>query len=96
MVRETVAMRGQDAGESRLQRSVSALAAAEARYLVVGAYAVVHHTEPRYTRELATTYGGVPIRVLGLDDLILTKRALGRAQDLLDVERLEAARDTRR
>lgn len=30
----------------------SALVDAEARFLVVGAYAVVHHTEPRYTRDL--------------------------------------------
>jgi hypothetical protein len=141
----------------------SALSAAEARFLVVGAYAVVHHTEPRYTKDLdvwteptaqnaervlralasfgapvgqlrpadlcdpetvyqigiepnrvdvltalpalefgpawgrsvVTTYGGVEIRVLGLDDLILTKRALARPQDLLDVERLEASRRTR-
>ena len=27
----------------------SALNAAEARYLVVGAYAVIHYTDPRYT-----------------------------------------------
>jgi hypothetical protein len=141
-----------------------ALSAAEARYLVVGAYAVVHHSEPRYTKDLdvwteatpenalkvlralaafgapvaslrpadlcdpetvyqigiepnrvdvltalpalefgpawersvITTYGGVEIRVLGLDDLILTKRTLARPQDLLDVERLEATRKTRR
>ncbi len=142
----------------------SALSAAEARYLVVGAYAVVHHSEPRYTKDLdvwaeptaqnaekvlralgsfgapvaqlrpadlcdpetvfqigiepnrvdvltalpalefgpawarsvITTYGGVEIRVLGLDDLILTKRTLARPQDLLDVERLEASRKARR
>jgi hypothetical protein len=30
----------------------SALNAAEARYLVVGAYAVIHHTDPRYTKDL--------------------------------------------
>ena len=141
----------------------SALAAAEARFLVVGAYAVVHHTEPRYTKDLdvwveptnenakrvlralggfgapigklspadlcdpdtvyqigiepnridlltalpalefgpawersaTTTYGGIPIRVLGIDDLILTKRTLARPQDLLDADRLEAARKMR-
>lgn len=138
----------------------SAFAAAEARFLVVGAYAVIHHTEPRYTKDVdlwveptpenaarvlgglrafgapvagltegdlcdpevvyqigvepnridlltsleglefapawergvPTTYGGVPIRVLGLEDLITTKRAAGRPQDLLDAARLEAAR----
>jgi hypothetical protein len=141
----------------------SALSAAEARCLVIGAYAVVHHSEPRYTKDLdlwvepttqnaervlralasfgapvaqlraadlcdpetvyqigiepnridvltalpalefgpawersvVSTYGGVEIRILGLDDLILTKRTLGRPQDLLDVERLEAARNAR-
>ncbi len=142
----------------------SALSAADARYLVVGAYAVVHHSEPRYTKDLdvwtepstqnaarvlralasfgapvaqlrpddlcdpetvyqigiepnridiltalpalefgpawehgvVTTYGGVEIRVLGLDDLILTKRTLARPQDLLDAERLDAVRKARR
>lgn len=141
-----------------------ALLDAETRYLVVSAYAVVHHSEPRYTKDLdvwteptaqnaervlraldrfgapvaqlraadpcdpetvyqigiepnrvviltaipalefgpawqgnvVTTYGGVEIRVLGLDDLILTKRTLARPQDLLDVERLEAARKSKR
>jgi hypothetical protein len=137
-----------------------AFAAAEARSIVVGAYAVIHHTEPRYTKDIdiwveptpdnaarvlsalrtfgapilelrerdlcdpelvyqigiepnrvdlltsieglrfdrawagavQATYGGVPIRVLGLDDLLTAKRAAGRPQDLLDVTRLEAAR----
>ena len=138
----------------------SALNGAEARYLIVGAYAVIHHTEPRYTKDVdlwveptaenaarvltalaafgapilgltasdltdpevvyqigiepnridlltrvegldfdaawpraaETSYGGVPIRVLGLDDLITAKRATARPQDLLDAERLEVAR----
>jgi Nucleotidyltransferase of unknown function (DUF6036) len=141
----------------------SALNGAEARYIVVGAYAVIHHTEPRYTKDVdlwveassdnavrviealaefgapviglsaadlcdpelvyqigiepnrvdlltsveglefatawsrcsETTYGGVPIRVLGLDDLIDAKRTSGRPQDLLDVEHLQAARRRR-
>ncbi len=142
----------------------SALNAAEARYLVVGAYAVIHYTDPRYTKDLdiwvepqpenaarvlkalaafgapvqelttanlcdpemvfqigiepnrvdvlvgltglefsaawpraeSATYGGEPIRVLALDDLLLAKRAAGRAQDLLDAERLEHAKKRRR
>jgi hypothetical protein len=142
----------------------SALNAAEARYLVVGAYAVIHYTDPRYTKDLDiwvepcaenaarvlralrafgapvadlttanlcdpdmvfqigiepnrvdilmgleglefssawpraenVTYGGEPIRVLGLDDLLLAKRAAGRPQDRLDVERLEHALRRRR
>jgi hypothetical protein len=137
----------------------SALNAAEARFLVVGAYAVIHHTDPRYTKDLdvwvepepgnaarvfealatfgaplaeltladlcnpemvfqigiepnridilmglegvsffaawegsaSSTYGGEPIRILGIQDLLVAKRAAGRPQDLLDVERLELA-----
>lgn len=142
----------------------SALNVADARYLVVGAYAVIHYTDPRYTKDLDVwveplpenaarvlkalaafgapvqdvttanlcdpemvfqigiepnridilmgieglefspawsraedaTYGGEPIRVLGLDDLLVAKRTAGRAQDRLDVERLEHALKRRR
>ena len=35
-----------------------------------------------------TTYDGVPINVLGKDDLIRSKKATGRPQDLLDVANL--------
>lgn len=31
---------------------ISALSAAGAKFLIVGAYAVIHHTEPRYTKDL--------------------------------------------
>src|SRR5262245_31834440 len=31
---------------------ISALSGAEARFLIVGAYAVMYHTEPRYTKDL--------------------------------------------
>jgi hypothetical protein len=132
------------------------LNAADVRFLVVGGYAVIFYTEPRYTKDIdiwvepsednsrrvyealaafgaplegvsaddfrdahlvyqigvepnridvlmgiggvdfggaygrstATTYGGQPIRVISLDDLIAGKRAVGRLQDQLDVERL--------
>ncbi len=136
---------------------LSELSAHEARFLVVGAHAVIFHAAPRYTkdldlwaeptpenalrvhraladfgaplhdlrvRDLATpgtifqigvepnridiitlmkgldfeaalmrsapsTYGDVPISVLGLEDLILSKRLAGRPQDELDVAALE-------
>jgi hypothetical protein len=45
--------------------------------------------EVAYARSVATTYGDVSIRVLGLDDLIANKRAVGRKQDEIDVENLE-------
>jgi hypothetical protein len=38
---------------------------------------------------VASTYGGVPISPLSVEDLLTNKRAAGRKQDLLDVERLE-------
>ena len=37
-------------------------------------------------------YDDVEIAVLGINELITNKRASGRPQDLLDVERLEQAR----
>lgn len=38
---------------------------------------------------VASTYGDVPVGILGRAELIRNKRALGRLQDLADVERLE-------
>jgi hypothetical protein len=131
-----------------------------ARYLVVGAYAVIYHTEPRYTKDLdlwveptpenaeriwralakfgaplervdqadfanerlvfsmgiepnridilmgiegltfsrawkrriRSSYGGVPVCVLGKADLIKAKLAAGRPADLLDVASLRKRR----
>jgi hypothetical protein len=37
---------------SDFKELLSAFNAARVRYLVVGAYAVMHHTEPRYTKDL--------------------------------------------
>jgi hypothetical protein len=139
---------------------LSAFSDAEARFLVVGAYATILYTAPRFTKDLdiwidatpenaervyralqkfgapladlkiedlsapetvfqigvepnridivtsidavlfadawsrrtQTSYGSVPIPVIGFDDLLKNKRAVGRAQDLLDVEQLEKAR----
>jgi predicted nucleotidyltransferase len=38
------------------------------------------------------TWGGTPLRVIALDDLIANKRAAGRPQDLADVVKLERVR----
>lgn len=138
-----------------------ALNAAQARYLVVGGYAVIIYAEPRYTKDLDLLveaspenaervwralaafgapmnlfnredfqdpemvvhlgvppnridllmsiegvefdaawgsrteghYGTEPIHVIGLDSLILAKRAAGRPQDLVDVAALVEARE---
>lgn len=48
--------------------------------------------EAAWAARTESTYGGVPIGVLGADDLIRNKRAVGRLQDLLDVESLLRAR----
>lgn len=140
----------------------SELSAVEARYLVVGAHAVIYHATPRYTKDLdiwiepnpdnaqrvytaltrfgapmeslevedlatsgtifqigiepnridvitelkglsfedawrrriLSTYGDVPVALLGLDDLLVNKRAVGRPQDLMDVESLERVKNS--
>lgn len=145
---------------SDFRELLCALNAARARFIVVGAYAVIHHTEPRFTKDLdlwvepnkanaervlaalrafgAPTakltaadlcdedvvyqigvapvrvdllthvaglrfpsayrdalrrrFDGVAVRVLSLDDIIRAKRAAGRPQDLLDLERLRRAK----
>lgn len=48
-----------------------------------------------FARAEAGELDGVPIRVIALDDLIANKKAVGRPQDLLDVEFLERVRARR-
>lgn len=45
-----------------------------------------------WPNRVASVIGKVPIDVIGRDDLMRNKRATGRAQDLADLERLEADR----
>jgi hypothetical protein len=52
-------------------------------HVVIGGYA---------RNAVPATWQGTPIRVIGLDDLIANKRAAGRAQDLVDVVKLERVR----
>lgn len=42
-----------------------------------------------YRNSVESTYGGIPIRIIGKSDLVAAKKATGRKQDMLDVERLE-------
>lgn len=46
-----------------------------------------------YARAPKSTYGGVSIRLLSAEDLIVNKRAVGRKQDEIDVEKLLAVLD---
>jgi hypothetical protein len=48
--------------------------------------------EDAYPRSVPSTYGGVPVRMLSVEDLLANKRAVGRKQDEIDVENLERAR----
>lgn len=45
--------------------------------------------EEAWQRRVPSTYGGVPISLLSIADLLTNKRAVGRRQDLLDIEWLE-------
>jgi hypothetical protein len=38
---------------------------------------------------VASTYGGVPISIMGKKSLMATKKAAGRPQDLLDLKKLQ-------
>ena len=143
---------------------LSTLNAFHVKFLVVGAHAVIHYTEPRYTKDLdiwveataanakatwnalakfgaplrdvtpadfenteiiyqvgiepnrvdimpgipgvrfrsawrnavRTTYAGEPIRIIGFKELLRSKRAAGRPQDLLDIAALESRKRKRR
>lgn len=46
-------------------------------------------TDALLARAVDTTWGGHPVRVIGLANLVANKRAAGRPQDLIDVELLE-------
>ncbi len=43
-------------------------------------------------RAIEASFGGVPARVIGLEDLLANKRAAGRMQDLADIRALEHLR----
>jgi hypothetical protein len=74
-----------------------ALLAADARFMVVGAYAVGVHGRPRATKDLDVWVepSVANARVIGLEALLANKRAAGRPQDLADVHALEKLRAVR-
>jgi hypothetical protein len=51
--------------------------------------------EDCWARRESAIFGGVSIALLHVDDLIVNKRAVGRPQDLLDLEKLEEFKRTR-
>jgi predicted nucleotidyltransferase len=52
-------------------------------------------TETILRNAIATTWEGLPVRIIALDDLIANKRTSGRPRDLADVEELERVRARR-
>jgi hypothetical protein len=67
-------------------------------YVIVGGYALAFHGAPRYTGDIGVLvradildldYGGVLVKVVGREALLINKRATGRTQDLADIEALE-------
>lgn len=48
-----------------------------------------------WPRHVDDVWDGVPVSVIGFDDLLAAKRAAGRAQDLVDVQTLEQDRRPR-
>jgi hypothetical protein len=41
---------------------------------------------------VSATWDGVAVKIIAIDDLITNKRAAGRPQDVVDVEKLERAK----
>ncbi|MFO7893468.1 MAG: hypothetical protein R6U63_07040 [Longimicrobiales bacterium] len=62
---------------------LSAFITEDVEFLVVGAYALAES-------DVVFPIDGLDIPVIGRDDLIRNKRALGRTKDLADIEALEA------
>ena len=49
--------------------------------------------ELAFKNRVETHWDGVKVHLIGLDDLIASKRAAGREQDLIDLKALEQAKD---
>jgi len=47
--------------------------------------------EQAFERKITTEWAGVAVDIIGFDDLLASKRAAGREQDMLDVRALERA-----
>jgi len=47
--------------------------------------------EEAWPRRREINWNGIPVHVIGLDDLLAAKRAAGRPRDLEDVRQLERA-----
>jgi hypothetical protein len=52
MLNDYLLLRGENADKSRLQRSIEIFKKHNIRYLIVGGYAVMKYTEPRFTKDL--------------------------------------------
>ena len=67
---------------------LSALSREHADFLIVGGYAVMKYTEPRYTKDLDVWVGASRANA--------AKERVGRPQDLLDLQKLLPLRTDKR
>ena len=63
-------------------RLLESLVARKVEFLVVGAWAMAYHGQPRYTGEL----GGVTVRFLSRRAFVKNKLGAARPKDLLDAQ----------
>jgi hypothetical protein len=56
---------------------------------LLAAFAAAEVEQSAYARRINTEWDGVEISVMGREDLIASKRAAGRPQDLVDAASLE-------
>lgn len=74
---------------------IRALNEAQVRYVVVGGLAVVLHGYARFTT-LVSLGGATSARIAAIPDLIRMKEAVGRPQDIADIEALRVIEQDRR
>ncbi len=68
-----------------------ALSAREVKFLVVGGYAVIHYSQPRFTKDLDIWLEASPENARRFFVRALAKKVAGRHQDLADIEEIERA-----
>ena len=73
-------------------QTILQIGVAPVRVDILTALSGVPSVEEAWKRRKRSRYGQTPINVLGLNDLIQAKRAIGRPQDQLDLDKLQRRR----
>jgi len=74
-----------------LSEFIKSLNSNNVEYVIVGGYAQAFHGRPRFTGDidrLAAKIADLPVNFIAREQYIRNKRAVGRAQDLADLEAL--------